>query len=143
MLYINKTYNQSTMDQKQQFTKVWNTTLTQFLTTLQSTFPNEKIFKQAMAAIPAILMVDKTKIVRNFYKYSSRYESYVENKNEEFFLSCDFSQEQQHSDDGSHLLAIIGSLRGLWISMTPQNKEAMWNWISKLYKLAKIICSTA
>ena len=129
--------------QKEQFIKVWNTSLKQFLTDLQHTFPNEKIFKQAMAAVPAILMVDKSKIVRNFYKYASRYEEYVNTKNEQFFLSCDFSEEQEHSDDGSHLLAIIGRLRALWIGMTPQNKESMWNWISKLYKLAKIICSGA
>lgn len=125
---------------KPEYIDTWNKKMIEFLRVLMKTFPDEELFPTALAAINPIIMLSKSKVVTNFFKYASQYENEIRNKDENFFLHKDFTSEEitQHSEDGSHLLAIVGKLRGLWLVMTPDNRNAMWTWIDQLYTLSKI-----
>jgi len=129
------------MTAKPEFLDTWNNKLVEFVRVLIKVFPDEELFQTAAAAINPILILSKDKIVKNFYKYASKYENEIRSRDEKFFMSVQpvTDDDDHHSEDGSHLLAIVDKLRALWIVMTPANRDIMWKWIEQLYTLSKII----
>jgi hypothetical protein len=116
--------------------KAFNKTLIKFIEELEEKFPQEEdisVYKNS------IILLDKTnaKLVSYYYKlYVYIYKPYIDNKDENFFLQNDFSEQT----GGSEWCLVRGMrLKNYWKDLSDKSKDVVWEYFSTLNKLAENI----
>lgn len=113
------------------YLEVFNKTLIEFIDDLITTFPTLADFQTFRAATVACVLVDKATPCNIFHKtVTVPYESFIINKNEEFFLQEDYSNKG--ADSG-----IVDRLKLIWKDLDDANKETIWNYMRVLVTLSK------
>ena len=91
------------------------------------------IYAKNMFHVP--LMTKETIYIENFYHTAKNYETHIMSKNEDFFINFDissfFSQKVDPNISEKHQQG-----KEIWNSFEPQTKNALWQYVQVLYKLA-------
>jgi hypothetical protein len=116
--------------------KAFNKTLIKFIEELEDKFPQEEdisVYKNS------IILLDKTnaKLVSYYYKlYVYIYKSYIDNKDENFFIQNDFNDQT----GGSEWCLVRGMrFKNYWKDLSDKSKDVVWEYFSTLNKLAENI----
>jgi hypothetical protein len=115
--------------------KAFNKLVFQFNDDLIAVFPQESDFKLSKHTFELLDKVNYKKIFELVGPHLLMHRNYIENRDENFFITTDASQYVE-SDD----LIIIKKLRDYWKQdMTPENKEKVWSYLSNSLKLTNMI----
>ena len=115
--------------------KAFNKLVFQFNDDLIAVFPQESDFKLSKHTFELLDKVNYKKIFELVGPHLLMHRNYIENRDENFFITTDASQYVE-SDD----LIIIKKLRDYWKQdMTLENKEKVWSYLSNSLKLTNMI----
>jgi len=122
----------------------FNEKFVEFLNDLINTFPDDKDFKMFKHSFNLVKLMDDKQPLQYFRVYGPKYKPFVEEKNEQFFLSHDFKEEielakkEVSNNNISNQLMI--KLKGYWQDLTADNKDIIWKYLTLLYKINDKIC---
>jgi hypothetical protein len=118
---------------------VFNQKVTEFMRDLIIAYPEIEHFKSLKALFTLVKNVAEDKPVQIFKTYIVRqYREHIMSRDENFFLNFDdyhkdievITQQPQYWND------FILQLKGMWTTMSADNKEAIWNYMSLLVLIA-------
>jgi hypothetical protein len=104
-----------------------------FLDQLTKVFPGDTDFPTYKMGLLLLQRTNPILVVSEVHKHVAPFEEIIRAKNEDFFLKHEFSEYT--SDDA--LEQIIMKLKGLWSTLTDNNKTCVWGYIILLMDLAK------
>tara|TARA_B100001093_G_C26162428_1_gene732174 strand:+ start:64 stop:444 length:381 start_codon:yes stop_codon:yes gene_type:complete len=103
-------------------------------------FPEENDFKVYKRGISMLNSVNAKKICLLFKTYSTCYKNEIINKNENFFLTNDYSNiKKDYSDSTASIEIIINELKKYWGQLSNENKEKIWEYLNSMIKLSSMI----
>lgn len=115
--------------------KAFNKLVFQFNDDLIAVFPQESDFKLSKHTFELLDKVNYKKIFELVGPHLLMHRNYIENRDENFFITTDASQYVETED-----LIIIKKLRDYWKQdMTPENKEKVWSYLTNALKLTNMI----
>ncbi len=115
--------------------KAFNKLVFQFNDDLIAVFPQESDFKLSKHTFELLDKVNYKKIFELVGPHLLMHKSYIEVRDENFFITTDASQYVETED-----LIIIKKLRDYWKQdMTPENKEKVWSYLTNALKLTNMI----
>lgn len=115
--------------------KAFNKLVFQFNDDLIAVFPQESDFKLSKHTFELLDKVNYKKIFELVGPHLLMHRNYIENRDENFFITTDASQYVETED-----LIIIKKLRDYWkLDMTPENKEKVWSYLTNALKLTNMI----
>ena len=115
--------------------KAFNKLVFQFNDDLIAVFPQESDFKLSKHTFELLDKVNYKKIFELVGPHLLMHRNYIENRDENFFITTDASQYVETED-----LIIIKKLRDYWKQdMTLENKEKVWSYLTNALKLTNMI----
>lgn len=125
-------------DENEKWLECFNNKFEELLKDLIEVFPEDKDFKMFKHSFNLLKMVDNQKPVQMFKSYGNKYRQMIHDKNEEFFLNHDFSDELQSREDVTSEL--MNKLKSCWQTLELTNKETIWTYFKLLFKISDKIC---
>jgi len=125
---------------------LFNKKATEFLADLIQAYPEIEHFKTLKGAFTLLKNVSEDTPLRMFRtNVLSKYKKQIEDRDEQFFLQRDDYDEDimQITTHIEYWKDFITNLKNLWKSMTPDNKDAIWNHLSFLTVIASHIHETS
>lgn len=116
----------------------FNNLLTKFNEELISTFPEENDFKVYNRGIQMINSANAKKICSLFKNYMLLYRQKILSKDESFFLNNNYTEIVTNSNSDG-IEGIILKLKNYWSTLSNENKEIIWEYLSSLIKLSDMI----
>lgn len=107
-------------------TDIFNSKLLEFVGELSSINPKLKEYEDM---IQLAISLNKTLPIIVFSNGASKYEEHVMTKNEDFLLCQKFDEVDK--------LDMVEKLKGIWRTLTPNNKEVVWKYMQLLMILQK------
>ena len=116
----------------------FNNLLIKFNEELISTFPEENDFKVYNRGIQMINSANAKKICSLFKNYMLLYRQKILSKDESFFLNNNYTEIVTNSNSDG-IEGIILKLKNYWSTLSNENKEIIWEYLSSLIKLSDMI----
>jgi hypothetical protein len=119
---------------KKIFTDAFFTQFTDFLTQLETAFPEDPDFPAYKTALGFLKATNPALVTSEFAKNVLPFEKVIKERNESFFLDYQFTEvlEADMSMD-----AIISKLKKMWTTLSDGSKKAIWDHINLLVDLTK------
>lgn len=108
--------------------EVFNSKLLEFVNDLSLVCPRVLSFKPLLTLA---LNVDKNAGIIIFDKYATKYEPYIMERNEHFFLNENYITSTSAKHD------LIMEIKGVWATLSEENKETVWKYLHVLLLLYK------
>lgn len=108
-----------------------------FLNELIQVFPSDTDFPAFKTALVLLQKTNPMLVVSQVTKHTEAYADMIASKNEDFFMQHDYSE---HIDGDDAIEQVIQKLKGLWGSLTVNNKKVVWDYVRVIRDLA-IRCS--
>ena len=121
------------MSDKKKWVTMFNNKFEEFIKDLILLYPGDQDFTAAKYSFNMLKIADEYKPHILFREYGTRYEKYVFDKNEEFFLNHDYTDELKNAPNFTD--DIIYKLKSYWKDMNNDNREIIWKYLEVLYKL--------
>ena len=99
---------------------------------LTTIFPNDLDLKAAYKMISTLKKINPRRLLDFFNKYVIVYRDKILNKDETFFLDNEFNELSENDSS----ISIIKQLKTHWNEMSPNSREATWNYFIVLVKLS-------
>jgi len=120
--------------------QLFNQKATEFMNDLINSYPEIEQFKSFKASFTLLKNISETTPIKYFKHYFLvKYGDHIKNKNEQFFLNNEYGQDMQlttnHSNE--YWTDFINQLKNMWGTMSPENKDAIWNYLSILVIFAE------
>lgn len=123
-----------TSSKKMVFIERFNSTTEEFLSQLVTTFPNVLQLNQFKTGFMLLKTVNNKQPQMIFDSYiAAKYRDQIMNKDEQFFMTEKYDIESSSEKD--HWETFIETIRGLWESLTDDNKEKIWQFFRVLLVL--------
>ncbi len=125
---------------------VFNKKATEFLADLIQAYPEIEQFKTLKGAFTLLKNVSEDTPLKMFQRnVLSKYSKEIEERDEHFFLQRDDYDSDiiQVTTHVEYWRDFITNLKSLWQSMSPENKEAIWNHLNFLTVIARQIQNTS
>jgi hypothetical protein len=116
----------------------FNNLLNKFNEELISTFPEENDFKVYSRGIQMINSANAKKICSLFKNYMILYRNNIEEKDESFFLTNNYT-EIVNNTKSEGVEGIIQKLKNYWKTLSDENKETIWQYLNSLIKLSDMV----
>ena len=104
-----------------------------FVSQLQKVFPEDTDFPTYATGLRLMRMTNPLYIVKQFQASVLPFEESIRAKKEDFFLTYDFSQLGAEG----WLMEVIAKLKGMWSTLSENNKKCIWDYINLLLDIAK------
>jgi hypothetical protein len=119
---------------------VFNNHFSEFVTDIQSVFPEDPDILTAKNALLAIRKANPKLLVKIWIKYVyTPYKSQIEEGDINFFLTKDYSNDLAINDNADKIMESIDRLRKPVKEMSSENQAKTMKYIQNLSKLAMII----
>lgn len=109
-----------------------------FLMQLSDVFPEDPDWKLYKAGLSIFRRTNPRLVIQKTWKYVSRFEEDLKTRNDKFFLTRDYSDITEGEEP---LEQTIEKVKGMWLSLSPHNKNVVWDFVNNIMALAKI-CSS-
>jgi hypothetical protein len=116
----------------------FNNLVVKFNDDLITTFPEENDFKVYKRGIMMINIANAKKICSLYKNYMILYRKKIEDKDESFFLTNNYT-EIVNNTKSEGVEGIIQKLKNYWNTLSNVNKEKIWEYLSSLIKLSDLI----
>lgn len=119
---------------KKSFVVGFNKQLKELVDKLNIMIPNNEDLKLAKNMFHVPIMTKENIYIEHFYQNVKEYESQIMNKNEDFFINFDISQIFNITNEINEK---HNEAKNLWNNFDSQSKNALWQYVQVLFKLAK------
>jgi hypothetical protein len=116
----------------------FNNLVIKFNDDLITTFPEENDFKVYKRGIMMLNMANAKKICSLYKNYMILYRTKIEENDESFFLTNDYTEIVNNSKSEG-VEGIIQKLKNYWTSLSVVNKVKIWEYLNSLIKLSDMI----
>ena len=119
---------------------VFNDHFSEFVSDVQSVFPDDPDILTAKNALLAIRKANPKLLVRIWIKYVVYpYKEHIDAGDIEFFVTKDYSSDLARNDNADKIMESIDRLRSPIKQMSPENRAKTMKYIQNLSKLALMI----
>ena len=123
------------------FLDKFNDTIEEFLADLIKVFPADEDMKLYELGLKGVRYLAPRKVCEEFYQaVTVPYYSYIQVKDERYFMEHDFNEVKDEVPDG---IRILNKTLNYWKSLSDTDKEAVWKYLRVLCVLSKKILETA
>lgn len=123
------------MSNPQSLLNVFTTQLTNFIDDIILLWPEDNDFKVFKNGVLLLKKTNPRKIVNLFKSYVSKYETFINNRDEKFFLENQYDEIEKTEN----ILESMDKLKKYWKTLNDVNKEKVWKYFEILLKLSKMI----
>jgi hypothetical protein len=116
----------------------FNNLVIKFNDDLITTFPEENDFKVYKRGIMMLNMANAKKICSLYKNYMILYRTKIEDNDESFFLTNDYTEIVNNSKSEG-VEGIIQKLKNYWNTLSVVNKVKIWEYLNSLIKLSDMI----
>ena len=117
----------------------FNDHFVEFISDIQSVFPNDADVLTAKNALLAIRKANPKMIIKIWNSFIvAKYNTEIEAGNLSFFMDKDYSQDFSNSQNNGAIMDAIDRLRGPVKSMTHEDQQKTMKYIQNLTKLSAI-----
>ena len=116
----------------------FNNLVIKFNDDLITTFPEENDFKVYKRGIMMLNMANAKKICSLYKNYMILYRTKIEENDESFFLTNDYTEIVNNSKSEG-VEGIIQKLKNYWNTLSVVNKVKIWEYLNSLIKLSDMI----
>tara|TARA_B110000881_G_C18598017_1_gene532918 strand:- start:2577 stop:2972 length:396 start_codon:yes stop_codon:yes gene_type:complete len=113
----------------------FNNQLLNLLKELHRLYPNDSDIALLNKTVFLATTTCERKPRKMFKKYMKKYEKYIENRDETFFLTYEGYLSQMNATDWS--LILIKKLKSMWLNMSLETHKSIWLYLNVLLKLTK------
>jgi hypothetical protein len=106
-----------------------------FLHQIKDVFPEDPDWKLYLSGLAIFRRTNPLIVVKKTWKYVSRFEEVIRNRDEAFFMEYDYGSITEGEEP---LEQTIEKLKKMWTSLTPHNRRIVWEFINNLTTLAKM-----
>lgn len=124
---------------KRVFLDAYFTQFHAFLAELSRVFPDDTDIPAYKAGLSLLQKTNPMLLVTEVIRNTAPYEKMIADRDADFFLKHDFADNI--AEDGT-LEPIIQKIKGMWTSLSENNRKCIWDYITLLVGLAKK-CSSA
>ena len=110
-----------------------------FLNQLKEVYPDDPDWKLYLSGLAIFRRTNPLIVVKKTWKWVSKFEQEIYDRNENMFLTMDYSQ---YTEGEEPLEQTITKLRGMWSVLNAHNKRVVWDFVNNITKLAKL-CNAA
>lgn len=110
-----------------------------FLNQLKDVYPDDPDWKLYLSGLAIFRRTNPLIVVKKTWKWVSKFEQDIYDRNENMFLEMDYSQ---YTEGEEPLEQTIDKLRSMWSVLNAHNKRVVWDFVNNITKLAKL-CSAA
>lgn len=122
------------------FLSIFNDHFAEFVSDIQSVFPEDPDILTAKNALIAIRKANPKLLVKIWLKYVYiPYEQHINAGNIEFFITKDYSTDLARNDNADKIMESIDRLRKPIKDMTTENQAKTMKYIQNLSKLALLV----
>jgi hypothetical protein len=115
----------------------FNVTFNEFINDLIQTFPDDMEFKMYHIGLTSILKNSPTLILDVFQKQVvDPYESYIMNKNDQFFLNHEYNDLKESG--GASVSLVINKIKNYYTNMSQNDKDIIMKYMMVLTRLCKV-----
>ena len=107
-----------------------------FLTQLKTVFPEDPDWNVYLSGLAIFRRTNPTMIVQKTWEFVSRFEGMIQKRDETFFMERDYSDVSE----GEPIEQTVQKLKNMWSTLSPENKQIVWEFVSNITKLARV-CS--
>ena len=119
---------------------VFNDHFSEFVSDIQSVFPDDTDILTAKNALLAIRKANPKLLVRIWVKYVvTPYKQQIDVGDIDFFITKDYSSDLARNDNADKIMESIDRLRNPIKQMSPENQAKTMKYIQNLSKLALMI----
>jgi hypothetical protein len=119
---------------KKIFTDAFFTQFTEFLTQLETAFPEDPDFPAYKSGLKLLKMTNPALVTTEFAKNVIPFEKTIKDRDESFFMDYKFAEVLETD---MSMEAIISKLKQMWSSLSDGSKKAIWDHINLLVDLSK------
>lgn len=114
-----------------------NITLYELITDLIKVFPEDGDFRMYLIAAKTAMTFDETFLYHVLTNKVIMYEDQIMQKDERFLLNFDIEGTIEVSSEKvkEHVVSVIGKLRHVWVSVSPENREVIWKYFRTMVLL--------
>lgn len=118
---------------------IFNQKVTEFMNDLILAYPEIEQFKSLKAAFTVLKNVSEQTPLKYYNKYVvAKYRQQIKDRDEDFFLKCkDYEDIKDVSSQPEYWEDFLEQLKTMWVPMSQENKEAIWNYFTILTVLAE------
>jgi hypothetical protein len=119
---------------KKSFLVAFNKQLKELIDKLNIMIPNNEDLEFAKNMFHVPIMTKENIYLVHFYEHAKPHEEHIMTKNEDFFINFDISELFHVTPDLSDK---HNEAKHIWSNFDPQSKNALWQYVQVLFKLAK------
>ncbi len=112
-----------------------------FASELNTMFPEDVDLKMALNMISLIKKANPRKLLVIFDKFTVDYKKEILSKDENFFIKHNFEELANKTGKSDYTYSLVTQLKSHWTEMSPESKEAAWQYFIVLFKLSEKINS--
>lgn len=114
------------------YEKAFLTQLKNFIVELRKLYPDDEIFRISEYYLKLYSTTDPSTIINFFKTYSDKFKTYIDDENEEFFIS----HENYVTNQSDYTSNVILRLKNYWSELEDNNKKIIWKYL----KVLVILC---
>lgn len=114
------------------YEKAFLTQLKNFIVELRKLYPDDEIFRISEYYLKLYSTTDPTTVIDFFRTYSEKFKDYIEEENEDFFIS----HEDYVPNQTDYTSTVILRLKNYWFELEKHNKKIIWKYL----KVLVILC---
>ena len=119
---------------------VFNDHFAEFVSDIQSVFPDDRDILTAKNALSAIRKANPKLLLRIWIKYvATPYKDVIDAGDINFFITKDYSADLARNDNADKIMESIDRLRNPVKQMSPENQAKTMKYIQNLCKLAAMV----
>jgi hypothetical protein len=121
-------------------TTIFNDHFVEFISDIQSVFPNDPDILTAKNALVAIRKANPKLLVKIWVKYVvNPYKSEIDSGDITFFMTKDYSTDLSRTDNADKIMDSINRLRDPIKQMSKENQDKTMKYIQNLSKIALMV----
>ena len=115
------------------YEKAFLTQLKNFVVELRKLYPDDEIFRISEYYLKLYSTTDPSTIIDFFKTYSEKFKKYIEDENEDFFISHD----NYVTNQTDYTSTVILRLKTYWNELKNSNKKIIWKYLKVLVILSE------
>ena len=105
-----------------------------FMNQMIAVYPDDRDFPLYKSGLGMFRRVNPAIIVGKTWKWVSKFEGQIKERDERFFLSYDYSSDTEGEEP---LEQTLEKLRAMWRELNDHNRRVVWDYVNLIMELAR------
>lgn len=105
-----------------------------FMQQMIAVYPDDRDFPLYVSGLSMFRRVNPSIVVGKTWKWVSKFENQIKNRDESFFLEYDYSTDTEGEEP---LEQTLEKLRGMWRGLSEHNRKIVWDYVNIIMELSR------